>query len=163
MSKRLSNRRATLLGLALVFGVGAIFAAPVSAHDDDHDDGVFTERSIQGTWGWSGDGVVITGDPDKVLPTVGLGTTIFDGRGRCSVTSSVNINGEPFGPVNSTECVYFVNPDGTGHSVATFDSEPFVGEAPVSFVIVDGKNEIRFIQNNQFVVTFIAKRIHRND
>ena len=51
-----------------------------------------------------------------------------------------------------------VNPDGTGSSVATFSEPPIVGEAPVTFVIVDRKKEIRFIQNNEFVVTFTARK-----
>lgn len=154
-TKTLSN----MFAMLVVFSTTALFA-PAALADDDDDRGPFTERTIRGAWGWTGDGKLII-DPEtgQTMHTVGLGIVYFDGYGRCEVTSSVNINGTPQGPITSTSCVYSVNPDGTGQSVATFSEPPFEGDAPVTFVIVNKRKEIRFIQNNQFVVTFVAKRI----
>ncbi len=154
-AKTLSN----MFALLVVFSTTALFA-PAALSNDDDDRGPFTEQTIRGTWGWTGDGkLIIDSDTGQAMHTVGLGIVYFDGYGRCEVTSSVNINGTPQGPITSTSCVYSVNPDGTGQSVATFSDPPFEGDAPVTFVIVDKRKEIRFIQNNQFVVTFVAKRI----
>lgn len=154
-TKNVSN----MFALLVVFSTTALFA-PAALADDDDDRGPFTERTIRGAWGWTGDGKLII-DPEtgQTMHTVGLGIVYFDGYGRCEVTSSVNINGTPQGPITSSSCVYSVNPDGTGQSVATFSEPPFEGDAPVTFVIVNKRKEIRFIQNNQFVVTFVAKRI----
>lgn len=154
-TKTLSN----MFAMLVVFSTSAVWA-PAALADDDDDRGPFTERTIRGAWGWTGDGkLIINPETGQTMHTVGLGIVYFDGYGRCEVTSSVNINGTPQGPITSTSCVYSVNPDGTGQSVATFSEPPFEGDAPVTFVIVNKRKEIRFIQNNQFVVTFVAKRI----
>ncbi len=161
MIERLDTKGLTTLGLAALFATGFMVATSTFAdNDDDEDDGpMFTDRSVEGDWGWSGAGTLVFPVDSEQVPTVGLGTTTFDGEGGCSVTSIVNVDGTIFGPVDSDTCTYSVNPDGTGSSVATFSEPPLIGEAPVTFVIVDEKREIRFIQNNQFVVTFIAKRL----
>lgn len=145
--------------LFALFSVTVLFAFPALADNADDDRGPFTERTIRGAWGWTGDGKLVDPATGQGVHTVGLGVVVFDGYGGCEVTSSVNINGVPMGPITSTSCVYSVNPDGTGQSVATFSDPPIDGDAPVTFVIVDNGKEIRFIQNNQFVVTFVAKRI----
>ena len=137
----------------------ALFAPAAIAGDNDDNRGPFTERTIRGSWGWTGDGNLVDPVTGQAVHSVGLGIVYFDGYGGCEVTSSVNINGNPQGPITSTSCVYSVNPNGTGQSVATFSDPPFEGDAPVTFVIVDKRKEIRFIQENQFVVTFVAKRI----
>ena len=148
-----------MLASLAVFSITGPLAPSALADDDDDDRGPFTERTIRGAWGWTGDGKLVDPATGQAVHTVGLGIVYFDGFGGCEVTSSVNISGTPEGPITSTSCVYSVNPDGTGQSVATFSDPPFVGDAPVSFVIVNDRKEIRFIQNNQFVVTFVAKRI----
>ena len=156
MKRRWTSTVFTAAALAAALGGTALVMA--SGDDDDRRDRAFTNRTIRGAWGWSGSGWVVPPVVDEAVPTVGRGIVRFDGRGRCSVQTAVNINGTPFGPVTSDSCTYSVNRDGTGTSVAHFSSGPFVGPAPVSFVISDRGREIRFIQENAFVVTFIAKR-----
>lgn len=155
-SQAIKGIKLAAIGALAILVLGA---APAHADDDDRERSPFTERSLEGYWGWSGDGKLVIEETGESVPTVGLGTIYFDGHGGCSVTSYVNINGEAVEPVTSSECFYLVNPDGTGRSEAVFSDPPFEGIAPVVFVIVDKGKEIRFVQNNRFVVTFIAKRI----
>lgn len=121
----------------------------------------FTERSIEGTWGFSGDfGMIVPPAVPQPVPTAALGTVFFDGIGGCSVTNTVNINGTIIGPNTSDTCTYSVNPDGTGTGVAEFSvsGAPFDEPSTVAFVIVDHNREIRFINTNSIVAGFTAKR-----
>jgi len=119
----------------------------------------FTTRSIQGAWGWSaGYGVVVPPAVPEPLPTVGMGTVVFDGQGGCIVTSTLNQNGTVIGPVTSDSCTYTVNADGTGSSVTQFSDPQFPPSSSVAFVIVDHGREIRFITTDFVVGGFIAKR-----
>jgi hypothetical protein len=143
---------------ALFISVASISA---SRADDGARRGVFTERSIEGRWGFSGEYGVIVSSPSsrtvpQSVPTAAVGTAFFDGRGGCSVTSTINVNGTVFGPLTSETCTYSVNPDGTGTSVAEFSGAPFAGPASVAFVIVD--REIRFLNTTSVVAGFTARR-----
>ncbi len=160
MHTRLVLKGLVALGVATAFTAGFLAPASTEADEEDDDDRRrFTERSIKGAWGWTGAGTFISPVDGEALPSVGLGTTVFDGVGGCTVTSTVNIAGTIVGPVESDACTYSVNADGTGTSTAMFTDPPLAGEAEVSFVVVDKRREIRFIQHNEFVVTFIAKRL----
>ncbi len=153
-----STIRIAVLSVALLCGLGVLLSHSGLAGEDDGDT-VFDNRSVQGRWGWSGRGSLVPPAVPEAVPTAGAGTVTFDGRGECSVATMVNVNGTFFGPATSDTCTYSVNVDGTGSSVATFSTLPFAGgPAVVSFVIVDRKKEIRFLQHGEFVVTFTAKR-----
>lgn len=126
-------------------------------------DKAFTLKSVEGSWGFSGDGVLAAPAPDDRLPIAGIGVVTFDGHGGCEISASNNVNGEVF-PIQSEVCTYTVNPDGTGVSDASFAaSGPFPTiDIPVQFVIVDGANELRLMQAAVIVSHFVAKRIdHR--
>ena len=141
-------------GLAILFSA-IIGTSSVLAGSKD-----FNERSIEGRWGFSGDGLLAGANPEDRVPIAGIGVVTFDGDGGCEITGSNNLNGEII-PVNSEACTYTVNPDGTGLSTAIF---PALGplppaEIPVAFVIVDGCRELRFMQQAVIASHFVAKRI----
>ena len=136
-----------------------ILMAWSSASRADAPRSTFTERSIEGRWGFSGDfGMIVSSTAAPPVPTAALGTVIFDGRGGCVVTTTINVNGTVFGPLKSRTCTYSVQPDGTGTSVAEFSGAPFEGPATVAFVIVDHQREIRFLNTNSIVAGFTARR-----
>lgn len=124
------------------------------------EDDKFTLKTIKGAWGFSGDGVLASPDPDHRLPVAGIGIVTFDGEGGCDISGTNNLNGAALA-VQSDFCTYTVNPDGTGTSEASF---PAMGslpasEVPVSFVIVDEARELRLIQTAVVVSSFVAKRV----
>jgi hypothetical protein len=151
-----------LLSLAafLVFG-----ALPLASKADAPRQ-EFSEQSIEGRWGFSGDfGMIVPPSAPQPVPTAALsaapaghGTVVFDGKGGCVVTTTINANGTIIGPLASNTCTYSVNPDGTGKSVAEFSGAPFNGPSTVTFVIVDHNREIRFLNTNSVVAGFTARR-----
>ena len=75
----------------------------------------FSEKSIKGRWGFSGEfGMIASPSVPQPVPTAALGTIVFDGNGGCTIAATVNVNGKIFGPLTSKTCTYSVNPDGTG-------------------------------------------------
>lgn len=141
-----------LLSLTVFFAFAAF--TPTSRADDSRP--AFTNRSIEGRWGFSGEfGMIVPPAVPQMVPTAALGIVVFDGRGGCVVTSTINTNGTIVGPQTSDTCSYSVNPDGTGASIAQFSGQP---PSTVAFVIVDRGREIRFINTNAIVAGFTAKR-----
>ncbi|MDV3241366.1 MULTISPECIES: hypothetical protein [Methylocaldum] len=136
-----------------------VFVALASSSRADAPRPAFTERGIEGRWGFSGEfGMIVPPAAPQAVPTAALGTVIFDGHGGCAVTTTVNINGTILGPLTSKTCTHSVNPDGTGTSVAEFSGTAFDGPSTVAFVIVDRNREIRFINTTLTVAGFTAKR-----
>lgn len=134
-------------------------ALPTIVFADGDQSMRFNNRTIQGTWGFSS-GVGFIGSPNTGMSSliVAAGVVTFDGKGNCEVTPTANIDGTLFGPVKSDSCTYSVEPNGTGSSIAFF-SEPGAPESSaVSFVIVDHGKEIRFINTDALIGSFIAKR-----
>jgi len=157
MTRRHHNTYVVALRSLAVFLV-LVALAPVSRADAPRP--AFTERSIKGRWGFSGEfGMIVPpAAHTQPVPTAALGTVVFDGRGGCLVTTTININGTIVGPLASNTCAYSVNADGTGTSVAEFPGTPFDGPSTVAFVIVDRNREIRFINTNAIVAGFTARR-----
>jgi hypothetical protein len=92
-------------------------------------------------------------------PAAAVGIMDFDGNGGCEIVDQINIGGQAISPAGfrtSTTCSYAVNPDGTGTIIAEFTGDP--GPTPLSFVIVDDKNELRFIRTDVGVAEGVAKR-----
>ena len=134
----------------------AVFTLEAVAADEKD----FDLKSIEGSWGFSGDGVLAAPDAKDRLPIAGIGVVIFDGEGGCDISGTNNVNGVPVA-VQSDDCHYTVYPDGTGFSEASF---PAMGPmpastVPVAFVIVDGARELRLMQTAVIVSHFVAKRI----
>jgi|SRR3972149_6087806 len=132
------KRTAILLAVLGLAGILVIAAGPGAQADKQ-----FTDRSIQGTYGFSVSGT--SGDVGAVV--VGLFT--FDGKGGCTIKEDVNA-APPIGFVasrTSTSCTYKVNPDGTGTQIAVF-GDPIPETLDISFVIVGNGDEIKFISTN---------------
>ena len=138
------------------------------------DDGEFSKRTIKGYWGYNTTfGLLVSGAPEPpreegvlpregtvrptAQPTTAMGRIYFDGRGGCEVRSVVNINGASR-TIESTSCGYQVSPDGTGTAEAVFPDAPIRDPLPVSFVIVDGARELRFVNTRFIVGAFTARR-----
>ena len=148
----------------------ALFAAafcinpPLIASEDEDDDSdrgwpQFSNRSIQGKWGFSGGlGYIVPPDAPELTPVSGLGTVYFDGRGGCVVKSTVNVAGTLVGPATSDSCTYSVNPDGTGVSTAWFSEQGAPESSSIAFVIVEHGRELRAINTDALVGGFVAKR-----
>jgi hypothetical protein len=158
--KRFATLGAVGAVLLSILGVSMMFANFDKAEGDNDDKGSeFTTKSIKGTWGFSGGvGYLVPPAVPEALPAVGIGIVSFDGTGECTVSNTVNLNGELFGPFSSDSCTYSVNPDGTGTSVAEFSAGPAPGEASVSFVISDHGRKLRFIRTDFVVASFEAEK-----
>ncbi len=76
-----SIRRTTIL---LVLGVASIFVLGASILPGAYAYKQFTNKSIEGTWGFSGSGTT------NGTPAVFVGLDIFDGNGGCSVKNILN-------------------------------------------------------------------------
>ena len=141
------RRTAILLavGIASIFILGANILPGAYAHKQ------FTNKSIEGTWGFSGSGTT------SGTPGVAVGLTTFDGNGGCSVKQDFNT---PSGlqTFTSIACTYKVNPDGTGTATATFP--PPVVSSTISFVIVNKESEILAITKDPGVLaSLVFKRL----
>ncbi len=143
-----SIRRRT--AIFLVLGVASIFVLMASILPGAYAHKQFTNKSIEGTWGFSGSGTT------NGTPAVFFGLDIFDGNGGCSVKNVLNT---PSGLVNLTSitCTYIVYSDGTGTATVTFP--PPLGLSTFPFVIVSKGSEILAISTDQNVIaSFVAKR-----
>ena len=153
-SIRRRNAMLLVLGMAGTLVLGLVIVLGVSIVPSAQADEQFTNKSIAGTWGFSASGTVV-----GVGPAVAVGLFAFDGTGGCSINDTLNIAtiGQ-VGPRTSTACTYNVNQDGTGTLTADFD-QPFGGPLPLSFVIVNKKNEIQFIRTDTIAVASgVAKK-----
>ena len=123
----------------------------------------FTDSSITGTYGFVGD-VWFTklGDggpfphvPHKKGALVGLFT--FDGSGGCTQLGILNGGHGAMGPISSTSCFYGVDSVGTGW--IAFETPLLEPARQLSFVIVDGGNEIFSLDGNPGVTGYgVLKR-----
>ena len=147
-------RIVVMVAALAILGIGLMVQA---AGADDDGARVYSNRSIQGKWGFGGNGHGVT-FPDTV-PAAGVGTMTFDGMGGCMVTSTINVNGTLIGPVMSEECAYTVNPDGTGSSEASFGAPEFPDPVQILFVIVDRGRELLIINVDLFIAGYSAKRM----
>ncbi len=140
-----------VLGVASIFVLGAsIFVLGISILPGAYAVEQFTNKSIEGAWGFSGSGTI------NDAPAVAVGLFTVDGNGGCSVKEDFN---SPSGLVTLTSiaCTYNVNPDGTANSAVTYP--PPLGLSTFSFVIVDHGNEILAISTDPGVIArFDAKR-----
>ena len=137
-----------------ILGIGIMLPAAVA---DDDGARVYSNRSIQGKWGFGvdGHGVAV---PDRA-PAAAVGTATFDGEGGCRTTLTINVNGTLIGPIPSQSCTYTVYPDGTGWAEIDYG----VPELPVPirglFVIVDRGREMMIVNEDIFVSGYNAKRM----
>jgi hypothetical protein len=117
----------------------------------------FSNADVRGNWGFNTSfGQVVQPGGLARLPTAAMGRVTFDGSGGCKVLSYVNIDGVTQ-RLESSRCQYSVGADGIGKSEAVFPDLPG-GSVPVIFVIVDNRQELRFLSAGSIVGTFTARR-----
>ena len=63
---------------AVAFAFGMVVAPPVVADDDDSSS-VFTDESLEGTWGFSLGGTILPPALPVATPSVAVGVITFDG------------------------------------------------------------------------------------
>ena len=149
---------AALVLVAALVGTSMITAVVVADDDNDDDNRVFTNKSIKGRWGFSAQGTILPPFAPALTPASAVGTLDFDGSGGCSITDTENIGGIviPFRTTDDGDCMYSVNPDGTGTLSFAFPGDP--GPGLVSFVILN-KNEVRDMRADSLAVaTGVWKR-----
>jgi hypothetical protein len=123
----------------------------------------YDNTSIAGVWGFSCSGLIVERSvtpPDihdiKSIPAAAVGIIHFNStEGSCTITDTLNYSGTPIGPRTSQKGTYTVNSDGTGTITVEFPPNQVV---PLSFVIVDNGNELRFIRTDGGVASCVAKR-----
>ncbi len=111
-----------------------------------------SDKKILGRWGFSASGTIVPPAVPSPLPLVAVGVLTFHAGGSCSIVDTTNVNGSSSSNT-TTSCTFTINADGTGTVSAVFPSGP----APLSFVIVDDGDEIRFIRTDLGVVSGVAK------
>lgn len=156
-SKRQGENNMKIFFYGLVFTLQLIIM-PAMASDDHDGSRYFTNKSIKGMWGLSGNGTLYPPLVPEPTPFSNMGTTYFDGDGECQVKIFVNIAGNFLGSASSDTCSYSVNPDGTGSGIATFSDPGAPPSSSIEFVIVDHGQELRAIYSDPVVGGFIAKR-----
>ena len=120
----------------------------------------FTASSLSGVFGFSAAGTIMPPALPVATPAVAAGTMTFDRQGGCVISDTINIGGMSAFRT-STACAYSVNQDGTGSISVLFPGDP--GPTPLSFVIVNRENEIRFIRTDLGVASGLASRQNRDD
>ena len=125
------------------------------------DGNYYDNESTQGDWGFSASGTILPPALPAATPAVAVGTISFDGLGECSFKDTINIGGTLVASRSSMACTYEVDTDGTGTILVTFPGDP--GPTPLSFVIVSGRKEIRFIRTDLGVASGVAKRQDDDD
>lgn len=161
--------RCMCLVLVSVFSMGSY---SVSAHESRHN---FTNRTIQGNWGFSATANIVAPVPGRcpglganaVSPPcslVAVGIFSFNKKGKCSLNVRMGVDGLTLPPhgqgVVSTDapggvCDFEVRPDGTGSIHEHFPDQPLV---TLDFVITDHKREIRFIRRDVVMASGVMKR-----
>ncbi len=137
--------------LIFLLALGLIFIVPGAYADDVY----FSSKSIEGEWGFSASGTIVPPALPVATPAAAVGVITFDGGGGCFFSDTINIGGTS-GSRTSTTCAYSVDPDGTGTISVLFPGDP--GPTPLSFVIVNDMQEIRFIRTDLGVASGVAKR-----
>jgi hypothetical protein len=118
------------------------FAMPAqgSSSDEANDQGC-TNKSLQGTYGFTAQGVTLKGSPVPAPlqgPFASSGSATFDGQGNFTLTATSSFNGLVQGPT-TVKGTYSVNKDCTYDSVAE-------NGATFRSVIVNGGKEILILQ-----------------
>lgn len=142
-----------LLSFLIVLGLVSIIVAGLGSEAQ----AATKDKIIEGEWGLtvSGFNVHPFAFPE---PVDGVGYLTFagavDGKGECTLLIRFNQTGTIL--VAEGDCEYDLDPDGSGIGEITVPDLPL----SVRFVVVDGANEIRFIQEEPLgqMLEGVAKR-----
>jgi len=137
----------TLIAIAMTLAVGIV--PKVQAEDK-----VCSNRTLNGTYGFSATGTLVPPQPFPGLLAI-VGTSTFDGNGVTSGSQMVSSNGNIL-PQETLSGTYQVNPDCTG----TFSLQLFPGVTiNFFFVIDDHGKELQIIQTDPgTIVTATARK-----
>ena len=141
-----------LLTLAFACAVVAGMHPATAGNDDDP---AFSNRTIEGSWGFVASGTILPPATPSPTPAVAVGILEFDGAGFCVIADTINIGGASSSRT-SDGCEYAVDPDGRGTLEAQFPGEP--GPVPLSFVVIDNANALHFIRTDLGVASGLAER-----
>ena len=139
----------------ILFALGLASVVPSAEAESQ-----FTVSSLSGVFGFSAAGTIVPPAFPVATPAVAAGTMTFDRQGGCVISDTINIGGMSSFRT-STACAYAVNQDGTGSISVLFPGDP--SPTPLSFVIVNRENEIRFIRTDLGVASGVARKQNRDD
>ena len=118
----------------------------------------FNNGDLAGRFGLAATGTITaTGLKFPVgTPLIATGLLEFDGQGGCRGIDQINIGGTVIPESNGFRttagdgnCIYTVNPDGTGFVAATFGpSQPLPGTIEITFVLIGDGTKFSFITTN---------------
>lgn len=149
---------ARLLRRAII--TGSLFLAAIMLAVPSFADGKLSNRSVRGDWGFSALGTILPPALETATPAAAVGTIHFDGAGGCFFVDTVNIGGNAVSR-SSTSCSYQLDGNALGTILVSFPGDMF--PTPLSFVVVEGASEIRFIRTDLGVAEGVAKRIGDGD
>ena len=136
----------TLLLSPMIFGLPCRAQASVEC----------TAADFQGTYGYSGTGIIVEGP--NAGPIAFVGQLTADGEGSFYGGDTISRNGEILHRTYTAE--YTVNPDCTG----SYEADTTLGVVHADFVIVAGGEELRNIRTDPGqVLTFALKKLHLKD
>lgn len=109
----------------------------------------YTNETLKGNYGYAiyGDTEADAGPP-AIGPCAVCGFFTFHGNGKLTGPRTVSYKGQ-IGVETKVVGTYRVRADGTGTAELTIDDSP---ERHLWFVVIDGGNEIRFIQTDRGTV-----------
>ncbi len=143
-------------GLSVLTVAVAVAVAGPALADHGGDELAFTDKTIQGKWGFSASGTIVPPALPGPTSVVAVGIMAFDGGGLCVITDTINIGGQSIFSRTSESCAYQVNPDGNGTLSAQFAGDP--GPVPLSFTLVNNANKFRFIRTDLGIASGVAER-----
>ena len=144
-----------LTKLVLVFTAVALANSQSALAGHDEDGFAFSNRTIEGTWGFSASGTILPPAFTDPTPAVAVGIFEFDGAGLCVISDTINIGGMSSSRTSDT-CEYAVNSDGSGTLQAQFPAVP--GPVPLSFVLVNDANSFLLVRTDLGVASGVAER-----
>jgi hypothetical protein len=92
----------------------------------------YTNRDLQGPYGFSFDGAITLALPDgshQAVPIAALGRVDFDGEGKTTAVRTLNFGGQVV-LEQTAEGEYSINPDGTGRARYEVITEKVTGALP---------------------------------
>jgi len=144
-----------LLGDQTFVGPALTFAAQ-PWHSDPH---TCSQETLEGTYGTSSFGSIVSGGP--VGQVAEAGTITFDGDGGVTQTTTVSLNGMIIPNRPSLSGSYMVNADCTGDISLTIPTPTCPSPSDLHFAIVDDGNELKIVNSGAGrVLLGDAKRQH---
>ncbi len=135
-----------VVGLHLRDGqIQLVPAARAASHPDEFSLHSCMLRTIEGSFGISSTGSIVSAGPVGLVADVGVIT--FDGNGGASQVTTVSLNGTIIPNRTSLAGTYTVNPDCTGELAITLPTPTGPSPSNSHFVIVAGGDQLLLINS----------------